>query len=506
MLNSRNLAVIGAILTIVAMAVDPFTQQIVHVYSCSRAVDGESAIVPFSNNYTAGFWSEALTDPQLDPQLLSAIYIGLLDPLANASAAVQFQCRTGNCTFPSADDGATFLSLALESRCTDIGSGIAFSIDVDNRTASDNTTHYTARTSARLPDYDLHLDNSSLLLPEGHEVMQSGETSPGDGLSLFLSKVSYLMTDRDHPPVPQYTYAFECEFYPAVNTYSANITNGVLLEQVLESQRMEVWSGYPVNSSHFDSPNTHALLIVDRTIREGNWNECTSSLVPSDEHNLPVIIRLDPLSEGSQICTSCPPEALASPWNNITWWPQDCVYWLPFQVVQGLSAAISDLLGNNIVSYGPLMIRASGNLWSVKLWNNGTPTLDIVQATMDGMTRSITARFRQGDGISVNMGPANGTVWEMQTCVGVNWEWLALPAGLLLLTVVFLVLTIIRTSSKQARVWKSSIFAVLFSGLDQETRKSDRPVLNLEDMKAAAGRAMVRLEDTKDGFRLVGQV
>ncbi|KAI7775834.1 hypothetical protein LA080_006202 [Diaporthe eres] len=351
--------VIGAILTILAMAVDPFTQQVVQFYSCSTVVEGERATVPFSNNYTAGYWFYG-GDSQLDPQMQSAMYIGLLDPLANTSA---------------------------------------------------------------------------------------GES--------------------------QDTHAFECEFYPAVNTYSANINNGVLLEQVLDSQPMDVWTR--------KSSGTQALLIVNRTIRGGKWHECTGSPNPSDENNIPLIMYPSDFDYGPQISTEAPSSSFYN--YNITWWPQDCIYWLP-----------SEIAGTK------------GDPWSVKLWNNGTPTLDTVQATMDGMTRSVTARLRQGDGISANIGPANGTVWGTQTCVGVNWEWLALPAGLLLLTIVFLVLTITRTSSKQAWVWKSSIFAVLFSGLDHETRKSDEPVVSLEEMKAAADRATVRLEDTREGFRLVGQV
>jgi hypothetical protein len=128
-LKSRNLAVIGAILTIVAMAVDPFTQQILHFYSCSMVVEGEHATVPFSNNYTAGF-----IDANLESQMQSAIYIGLLDPPVNVSAALDFECRTGNCTFPSTEDGATFLSLALESRCADKSNDISVAVEMHNET------------------------------------------------------------------------------------------------------------------------------------------------------------------------------------------------------------------------------------------------------------------------------------------------------------------------------------------------------------------------------------
>lgn len=477
------------------MAVDPFTQQVVQFYSCSTVVEDERATVPFSNNYTTGSWIT-----HLDRQMQSAMYIGLLDPPANTSSALEFECRTGNCTFPSTDDGATFLSLALESRCADIGSDVAFSVGGRNFTDSvfGHETHPKMTTlNATLSGYGLQLNNYS------NNVMQSGSQYPTDWPSHVLRQIAYLtMSSRwGYRGEPQDTHAFECEFYPVVNTYSANITNGVLLEQVLDSQRMDVWPA---------GDNTRALLIVNRTIRGGKWHGCTGDLGPSNENNFPVFIDdsgpILGIDVPSTMLIDIPSMTMMDPSENTTWWPQDCVYWLPQQIAASLSEAISNLLGTVILSYDWEIERAKGNPWSVNLWNNGTPTLEMVQAIMDGMTRSVTARLMQGDGISVNMGPANGTVWGTQTCVGVNWEWLALPAGLLLLTIIFLVLTIVRTRSKQAHVWKSSIFAVLFSGLDQETRKSDGPLMSLEEMKAAADRATVRLEDTKEGFRLVGQV
>lgn len=482
------------------MAVDPFTQQIVQFYSCSTVVEGERAKIPFSNNYTdytaaGGHWADS--DPKLDPQMQSAIYVGLVSPLAKTSAAVKFECRTGNCTFPSTDNGATFQSLALESQCTNVSSDIAFSTE---------TSDYGEITNnARLPQYDLTLaadlrDSWSKLR---QDVFKSGSViadSTGWWPSPYLNKIAYLMhvsdSDLTNLAGPQSTQAFECEFYPVVQTYSASIRNGVLLEQVLDIQRMDIWPNI--------SMGTHALLLVDRTIREGKWHECTSGPRPSSEHNLPVNISVDPLSQadGSMVATAFSPEELTSPFNNITWWPQDCVYWLPYQIAGLLPGVISSILGSETLSD---FDRAKWTPWSLNIYNDGHPTLEAIQDTMDGVTRAVTARLRQGDGVSINAGPAIGMVWRIETCVHVNWAWIALPAGLLLLTVVFLALTIVRTRSEQARVWKSSVFAVLFSGLDQETRKADRPVVSLKEMKVAAERATVRLEDTTDGFRLVRQ-
>lgn len=65
MLKSQDIAVIGALLTIVAMAVDPFTQQIVQYHSCPIVAEGERAMVPYSNNYTAGFWGKPTNSPHV---------------------------------------------------------------------------------------------------------------------------------------------------------------------------------------------------------------------------------------------------------------------------------------------------------------------------------------------------------------------------------------------------------------------------------------------------------
>lgn len=485
-LKSRDIAVIGAVITIVAMAVDPFTQQIVQFYSCSTEIEGELATAPFSNNYTAGFVGRPTGTPDLDPQMLSAIYTGLLDPPVNVSTALAFECRTGNCTFPSTDDGATLLSLGLESRCVDISRDVSVSVNVTTYKDNFNETAVDRTVNASLADYNIYLSNESWWWP-----MKTGSNYSNGWPASSLLKIAFLMapssTDLQH------TQAFECEFYPVVNTLSTNVTNGVLLEQVLDSQRMNVWS-IPWG--------THTLLMVNRTIKAGEWHQCNSSREQSDEHNFPVVNRPDP--PGPSLGTSDTLDELAS--NNFTeWWPQDCVFWIDYAPTEGLASTLDGFLGNESLYLDSWTQRPKGDLWSVNLWNNGSATLETVQAATDGLSRSITARWRQGDGISDNMGPVVGTVLGNQTCVRVNWAWIALPASLLLLAVVFLVLTIVRTRSKQAQVWKGSIFAVLFSGFDQEMRQAAGPVFTMEDMKAAASRATVRLEDTKEGFRLVSQ-
>lgn len=520
------------------MAVDPFTQQVVQYYNCPINAEGDRAIVPFSNNYTAGVWGRPSSSPrsvmvtkskdrtahvrrqtsnmadmvepcadiipseapELDLKAESAIYTGLLDPPVNISSVLNFECRTGNCTLPSAEDGAAFLSLALESRCADIQSNIFISQCLRNFTFMAEPSMFEC---ASLSDYGITWDETGNLLNRS-VVMQSGYKDAQGWPSSFLSKVSFLMKDRQKRWAKDWRLslrAFECEFYPVVNTYSANITNGMLREQVLNSQRMDVW---PV---HLD---THALLLVNRTIRRGEWHDCSSRSEPSDENNLPIIGW--PSYKGLRIGTSLPWEQLlnrsGNDWNRTQWWPQDCVYAISYAPTAGLSSTLNKLLGNSSLYFDEVTERAKGypwsdNPWSVNIWNGGNATLETVQAAMDGLARSVTARWRQGDGTSDNIGPARGIVWENQTCIRVNWAWISFPVGLLLSTIIFLFLTIWRTKSKGTQVWKGSILAVLFNGLD--LGQDAGPAVSLEEMRVAAEGANVRLAETKKGLRLVGE-
>lgn len=502
MLKGRGLAVFGAVLTIVAMAVDPFTQQIIQQYSCQLKVDGKFAKVPFSNNYTSGIAGQSSVGDAagyVDAKMHLSMYTGLIDPPVNVSAALKFDCETGNCTLSSTTDGATFLTLALGIQCIDISRNIHYS--VNSTQSSSHIGNITSKTldvyetSASLLDYGISITDfnthSSTLLVSGNKYSEGSPSS-------FLNKIAFLMQSTELNGKK----AFECEFYPAVNTYGANITNGVLVEHLLNTQRMNIW---PASISIYKRENylgTHmvqSMLLINRTIRSGNWHGCEGVQNRSVENDIPIFS--SSIEQGPTIGESYP-TARSDEWSYTLWWPHDCVYHLPYTPTVGLSNSIYQFLGNETLlasGYG----NTRGNLWSENLWGNNNASLDTVQKVMDGLALSVTARLRQGDGISMNLGPAIGTVWENQTCVRVNWPWITLPAALLLLTIVFLVLTSLRTSLARGLIWKSSLLAVLFNGLDEKTRQAAGPAAGLEEIIAASKTATVRLSRSDDGFRLV---
>ncbi|KAF7673568.1 hypothetical protein GT037_008183 [Alternaria burnsii] len=90
---------------------------------------------------------------------------------------------------------------------------------------------------------------------------------------------------------------------------------------------------------------------------------------------------------------------------------------------------------------------------------------------------------------------ATGSANKTETCILVQWAWLSFFASLVLLTVVFLSLTVWKTRGAHGLeaakgVWKSSVLAVLFSGFNES-----------EMIQCAEG-TKVALNPTEHGWRL----
>ena len=103
-------------------------------------------------------------------------------------------------------------------------------------------------------------------------------------------------------------------------------------------------------------------------------------------------------------------------------------------------------------------------------------------------------------------GPANGVATREYIYISVQWLWLILSATLVLLTVLFLILTIIKTARHDVAVWKSSPLPLLFNGLDEDERECLRTAKGIVAMEELSSEIQVELKDDSrigSGIRLV---
>lgn len=97
-----------------------------------------------------------------------------------------------------------------------------------------------------------------------------------------------------------------------------------------------------------------------------------------------------------------------------------------------------------------------------------TKMTDVVRK-QQGVAGQYTANVTRLPGVLTPQ--ANGTADSMVVSVRVEWIWLSFPIVLVFASFLFLVATVLITSSKEIPSWKSSNLAVLAMGLDEGNRR-----------------------------------
>ncbi|CAI6323300.1 unnamed protein product [Periconia digitata] len=100
-----------------------------------------------------------------------------------------------------------------------------------------------------------------------------------------------------------------------------------------------------------------------------------------------------------------------------------------------------------------------------------------------------------------------GDAYDKESYVAVRWEWLSLPLGLLLLTAIFLVATIVKTTKEkdEVGVWKTSAIATLLYGLPDDMQRKINASDGEGTPRAKAKHLKVKLLPKK-GWRASGNL
>ena len=470
-----------------ALATDPFSQQVVQYYECPQPILGSIASIPKTNNYTRSGSRTSGDSAGLDNNMAAALYVGLIQPPSNATSSIPVQCSKGNCTFPE-DHGATHSSLAMCSSCTDISEMISRNNTQSNNTQANNQTISYFLQSGPKIGWVEDTYASGLIWMALSAYDNADSTHGIDYISGFdalmyranaCTNVSQIDQKCDYEP-----FAVKCFIYPCVKTYRGKVANFVLEEKLLNTTRVPMAYESPQFSSSFDSGFT---LLSNSALRNGTWGECVSDNEPS---------KTNPTAGPEQWTTNTKPP--------IKYYSSDCLWNFGWESTQALSLYIHNLFTGEAVHstlppYTPA--TSTGNPWQLGLFSNCTGTLESANAYMEGLANAMTSIIRQnGDTPSTEY--AHGTAYGSQTCIRVQWAWLSLPSALVVLAVAFLIATILETRSWQM-TWKSSALALLFHGLDARSREQYGAMADLPTMEDAAEEVQAKLTMPESGWRIV---
>ena len=376
--------------------------------------------------------------------MMAAIHAGILDS-ANVPILAP-SCSSGNCTWER------FTTLAVCSRCADV-TGDLTEYCPPGAPSCGNTSHVFRQF--KLPGGFLFTDvpsdfswitvNSSI----DRIAAANDDGFVVAGIKDPLFAFARLLTNSADDPGAYIKNATTCAMYPCLRTYDVSVNYGRLASQ-------EVYNMTWYNESGYGIENINPLPVILRPpenfTKALGQNDSTEYSISNPSFFSTAAYLKGIFIGGRMTNTSYEQEA---------------------QVAANYTTTNIDLL-DTVMDSGDLNALTQGLADSMTLFlRNSSDTSDLNRTTH-----------------------AIGTAWGNQAFVHVRWPWLFAPAVMVILTLAFLIVVMVQNDRRKCCVWKSSILASIYHGLE---RRPDELVEQATEMEHAAKKVEVNLNRSDDG-------
>ena len=517
-LKARHIiASCGAIITVAALLIDPFTQQVVSSYQCIMPVQSSQASIPKTNYFAETGEHVGAGENTLPIDLQDVINAGIFNP----GTQVSFNCPSGNCTFSD-----LYHSVGYCGSCNDTTNSLL--------TTREIVPGGISYTNISLPGHWKNYPGltSTFWVPPETALLNGTDTSNGNG-TVYSSNTAYLLMDYqnsgtvvvsqvsnsistscsnsneihwgcEHSTVGAFggIGAAYCGIVPCVKSYRASVTGGRLSEAVVSTNNLWIWDtinhipGYDGlrGTINIDClpPETYARLSQLEFKLEANGWFSTPNLTTNDTNYLTQNFWVPSLDTTRNISI-----------------PASCVYMTDYLTDQGIQQFLETYLNGTvgIAAGNSYVYDYAGPAQLLNIYNNSNIRFEDLNSTFTNISDSLTQHIRQ-QGVQNFSSPAYGAVLHEQTCVHVRWAWLAYPAVLVVLTLIFLPAMIFMTRRGETKNhdWKSEPLALIFHRLEDETITTTEAgmLVKRRDMQDTAKQIHVRLGRKANGWAFVG--
>lgn len=409
-----------------------------------------------------------------------AIYLGLVQPPANSSRSVEVTCTSGNCTFP-ADEGATFTTLTMCHACKDITGTVMLEKDESMRSYS-LPSGIRVHTSAVFNTTTVNNGWEQPSHPNGPWF----RTSMLDiqGLSMVNTDANCDVNNTRSCDLKP--FAFECSLRPCVKTYAANFSKNSYQEKELSREYL-----------HYVTTNVSGYfqLAMDRTLYSGTWRKCQSREAKSDETTAEVL-----LPDAQFVNGSTRPMQYSS-----VWYPAECVYNIRGAAMLAIRGFVQDLFWYENLQFDRSTAAIIGQFWLQSLWRQGKMNMTSVNSDIAGLATAIGGQMRKNADGPNDLRFTRGETLLTETCIRVQWGFLAFPATLLGLELLFFGAVVIANYRNSWNSdWKSSSLALVFQNLGNPERGSeeDETCESEQTLYEAAKSMQVQFAEVQGRWRL----
>ncbi|KAH3919101.1 hypothetical protein HBH56_028790 [Parastagonospora nodorum] len=468
--KGRSLAALGAILIVLLLAIDTFFQQVVELPD-QWTLQSISGTIPrvieyrpeFELSYMFGYESTS-EDRHIAPMARDFFYRNGSQPVSYANGTrpdIPLSCPTSNCTWP------LYETLAVCSSCSDVS-------DVLNSTfACLNTTiEWSAIWEGPLDEVPYqngtvcgHFINATSIRPtllSGYVLPANGNSSSGE--ALVVRAIPLTDFDSKAPSYGTGSINYKGIRYPILDALISSARNGresvYRNEPPIVHECMLAWCVHTMKSSYeWGTYNEDTVSTYFEPVREsdpwpwqtwdtprGTWYSYTEHLSLTPQRNHSQVAEMTVINDTYRINNYTQ--------TNIMNYHDD--FFPSFYTSANIDT--KPVLRYQNYAMGPSVYKLNWNPWEHP--NNITHHMERLATAMTNKIRSTG---------STTM--LEGKAYQMEPYISIQWGWLVFPLTLLVLSLVFLVSTIVKTSGDSAMgIWKNSAMPTLIYSLPKETQ------------------------------------
>jgi hypothetical protein len=501
--KGRSLAALGAILIVLLLAIDTFFQQVVALpdrWTLEKISGAIPRVIRYEYQAAATYmfnFQVMVEDRFLAPVSQDFFYRNGTQamPFGNGTRPdVPLSCPTSNCTWP------LYETLALCGSCEDVSSVVNSTYACLNTTIEWSAAWTGPLREVPYPNGTVcgHFINATSDRPtllSGYVVPENGDHTAGEALVVrmvpltdFDSKAAYygngsiafknirfpifdaLVSSarggresvyHNEPPIVQ-----ECMLTWCVHTMKSSYEWGNYREEILSTYHEPVRENDPWPwTTEENSLGTSYTYIEDVTITpQSGYRRAFQSAITNDTYIISNDTQMNVINYHDEMFPSFYTSA------NIDTKP---------------------VLRHRNYADGPTVRTMDWNPWQYP--NN-------ITHLMERMAKAMTDRIRSSPSITM----LEGEAYRTEPYVSIQWGWLAFPLMLLILSLVFLICTIVKTSAAGATgVWKTSTMPTLIYSLPKETQSQFASSSAWSSEKNALKKTRIRLLPNM-GWRVSG--
>lgn len=494
--KGRSLAALGALLTVLLLAIDTFFQQVTDL-PVRWTLHG-TGLVPRVVQYKPDYVQEFVNGYELAIADKNSRALAETFFVANGTQSVPFgngtrpdiplSCPTSSCIWPA------YETLGMCSQCAETPHLLTYA-------CLDTRVDWTSKLNATVLSYPnatvcghfLNATSEDPILMSGYV---RGPTGQPDGETLIMRTVP-LFTNPLRHPLWGGSVNFKHIRNPIIDVLISSNTNRAQVHANATPQLLEcmlTWCVKTVESSYWFG-TYHETVTTTYTnnsangspwstiLYEDGWNDqtylenVTISAVSANSTSPDVIFGL---KNGTMLSTVLAFDPLFPAFTTVT--------------NDSTDALLRWRIGH------PTEVRTrvlTTNPWLLP--NNVTQHMERLATAFTNLVRS--------DSSSNEFVP--GSAYVAETYVAVHWAWLSFPLVMLGLSIVFLAATIVKTSKGAdggIGMWKTSAMPTLIYSLPQNARQDLTPSSTWQSTKSAkAKKVKIRLVPDQ-GWRVSGQV